>query len=199
MAAYTTNEEIDEVLKRHHTNMFYFVLKKLKYDECLAEDVYQDACIKIFLALRAGKYTKGKGTVSTWMYKICSNVIHDHYRERKKNPAIPNNALFNEDTFEEGSGFYRVIRKIVEDKHTEDQDRQFKVQHDIHFKMVEASIKKIETYNDRMCLYYQFVKGDSSKRIASKLMIKENTVRTNIFRAKKKLREIILEDKLIAA
>ncbi len=199
MAAYTTMDEINEVLKRYERSMFYFVLRGVKYDKQLAEDIYQNALIKIFLGLKDGKYTSAKGDVSTWMYRICLNTINDHYRNDKKNPAAVNKNLFDEELFEEGSTFYTVVRKIVADKELELQDRERKILQGAQFELIKTSIDKIKGFDARMSLRYQFVDGMRGQEIAVLLGIEEKTVRTNIHRAKKQLKDIMLKDNLIAA
>ncbi|MBW2524621.1 MAG: RNA polymerase sigma factor [Deltaproteobacteria bacterium] len=62
-----------------------------------AEDVLQDAYIKAFQALAAGRFD-GRSSVATWLYRIATNACLDALRRRKVRPvaeAQPPEASFD--------------------------------------------------------------------------------------------------------
>ena len=69
-------------------NLYYGIMFKMAYKWCInkdmAEDITQDACIK--LARGLGNF-KGQSRFTTWLYRIVINTGHDYIRTHNRNPA----------------------------------------------------------------------------------------------------------------
>jgi RNA polymerase sigma factor (sigma-70 family) len=64
-------------------NSIYFLVK----DKYLAEDIFQDAFIKVIDTLQNGKYND-EGKFLPWVLRICHNLCVDHFRKVKRTPTI---------------------------------------------------------------------------------------------------------------
>lgn len=84
------NEQcLETLITRHKSKIFSHILKKVHNRE-LAEDVFQDAFIKVIACLKQGKYTED-GKFSAWVIRIAHNLIIDFYRKSKnKKEVVPN-------------------------------------------------------------------------------------------------------------
>lgn len=69
-----------EIYKRY-SNALYGILLRIVGDEELAQDVLQEAFVKIWRY--AAKYDRARGTVFTWMLNIARNQAIDFLRSRQ--------------------------------------------------------------------------------------------------------------------
>lgn len=86
------SESLDELIKRHKDRIFTSIVLLVK-DKNLAEDIFQDAFIRIIDTLRTGNYTD-EGKFLPWALRIAHNLCVDHFRKVKRSPLVQNN---NED------------------------------------------------------------------------------------------------------
>lgn len=70
----------EALLTRHYETMYKFAYKYCG-DKDIAEDITQEACIKLARAI--GKY-KGKSAFTSWLYTVVLNVARDEFRHRQK-------------------------------------------------------------------------------------------------------------------
>ena len=85
-------ESLEELIKRHKDRIFTSIVLLVK-DKNLAEDIFQDAFIRIIDTLRTGNYTD-EGKFLPWALRIAHNLCVDHFRKVKRSPLVQNN---NED------------------------------------------------------------------------------------------------------
>jgi RNA polymerase sigma-70 factor (ECF subfamily) len=102
------SSSLDVLINRHKNKVFSYILMVVKNRE-LAEDIFQDAFIKVIKSLHSGKY-KEEGRFVSWVMRIAHNLIIDHYRKDKHLKTISdddsevplfNSAKFSEDTIEQ--------------------------------------------------------------------------------------------------
>ncbi len=70
---------LDLVYKRYAVSLFAVVMRIIK-DDALAEDVLQEALMKIWRF--STSYSKEKGSLFTWMVSICRNTAIDKTRSK---------------------------------------------------------------------------------------------------------------------
>jgi len=70
-----------EVIYDRFSDALFGVLCRILPDEALAEDVLQEAFVKIWH--NAAKYERGKGTIFTWMLNIARNLAIDKLRGKQ--------------------------------------------------------------------------------------------------------------------
>lgn len=84
---------LESLITRHKEKVYTSILFLVK-DQSLAEDIFQDAFIKVIDTLRSGKY-KEEGKFLPWVMRISYNLCIDHFRRQKRNPTITNSEGFD--------------------------------------------------------------------------------------------------------
>ncbi|QEC52581.1 RNA polymerase ECF family sigma subunit [Anseongella ginsenosidimutans] len=115
VALYTRGDEnaLEELVKRYRSKIYTTILLQVK-DSSIAEDIFQDAFIKVINTLRAGKYNE-EGKFLPWVIRIAQNLVIDHFRKEKRTPVI---------TTSDGFDIFKVLHFTdgnVEDKILHDQ------------------------------------------------------------------------------
>ena len=83
----TGNENgLQELLRRHKSKIYTSIYLLVK-DQYLAEDIFQDAFIKVINTLRSGRYNE-EGKFLPWVMRIAHNLVIDHFRKEKRTPII---------------------------------------------------------------------------------------------------------------
>lgn len=88
------NEKGLEVLvNRHQAKVYGYIISKIRDTE-LANDIFQDAFMKVIQTLKKGAYNE-EGKFLPWLMRISHNLIIDHYRREKRMPTISPNSEFD--------------------------------------------------------------------------------------------------------
>jgi len=97
VSAYVSgNEEaFKQLLKRHKSNVFHYILSKVK-DRELADDIFQDTFIKVIKTLKAGNYNE-EGKFLPWVLRIAHNLVVDHFRRTNKVRMISESSSYSEE------------------------------------------------------------------------------------------------------
>lgn len=74
------------LINRHQEKLFTSIYLLVK-DRALAEDIFQDAFVKIIATLKSGKYNE-EGKFIQWASRIARNLVIDHFRRSNKMPFI---------------------------------------------------------------------------------------------------------------
>jgi RNA polymerase sigma-70 factor (ECF subfamily) len=69
----------DELVARHKVRLFRHIRRRIA-DPHKAEDLTQEAFLRLFRAARDGGYSAGRARVVTWLFTIAANVVTDHLR-----------------------------------------------------------------------------------------------------------------------
>ena len=77
---------ISRLFNKHQDRLYTYIFFLVKKQE-VAEDVFQDAFIKAFNSIKAGKY-KDDGRFFPWISRIAHNLVIDYFRIQKKNKMI---------------------------------------------------------------------------------------------------------------
>lgn len=75
-----------ELMARHQNRIFttiFFIVK----DRPMAEDIFQEAMIKIIRLINDGKYDE-KGKFVSWAVRIARNLAIDYYRKDRRSPQM---------------------------------------------------------------------------------------------------------------
>lgn len=81
-------EALESLVLRHKDKLYTSILFLVK-DKYLAEDIFQDAFIRIIDTMRGGRYTE-EGKFLPWAMRIAHNLCVDHFRKVKRTPTIRN-------------------------------------------------------------------------------------------------------------
>lgn len=83
----TGNENgLQELLRRYKSKIYTSIYLMVK-DQYLAEDIFQDAFIKVINTLRSGRYNE-EGKFLPWVMRIAHNLVIDYFRKEKRTPVI---------------------------------------------------------------------------------------------------------------
>lgn len=81
------NEEaFEELVSRHKSRVFTTIYLIVK-DKSIAEDLLQDAFIKVVNTIKSGKYNE-EGKFLPWVLRIAHNLAIDYFRRNKRYPTI---------------------------------------------------------------------------------------------------------------
>ncbi len=82
------NGAFDILLKRYESKVFTYLVYSVHSQE-LAEDLFQDAFMRIITTLQQKRYTEN-GKFSSWVMRIAHNLVIDYYRQNKGENFISN-------------------------------------------------------------------------------------------------------------
>jgi RNA polymerase sigma-70 factor, ECF subfamily len=90
------NEQAFEVLLMRHKNKIYnYVFSKIR-DHAVAQDIFQDAFMKIIRTLKKGSYNE-EGKFLPWAMRISHNLVIDHFRRTNKVKMVSETSSKSED------------------------------------------------------------------------------------------------------
>jgi RNA polymerase sigma factor (sigma-70 family) len=80
------NDALSVLLSRYKDKIFTTIFYLVK-DKSLAEDLFQDVCIKIIDKLRSNQYNE-EGKFLHWALRISHNICVDYFRREKRSVTI---------------------------------------------------------------------------------------------------------------
>jgi len=105
------------LVNRHKDKMFTSIYMLVR-ERSIAEDILQDAFVKIVSTLKSGKYNE-EGKFIQWAMRIARNLVIDHFRKAKKMPTVNDsegNDVFSYINVQEENQEEFVIRNEREQK-----------------------------------------------------------------------------------
>ncbi|HHZ02784.1 MAG TPA: sigma-70 family RNA polymerase sigma factor [Tissierellia bacterium] len=168
-------DAFEELIKDYKKSAYNIALRMLRNVED-AEDVSQEAWIKIFKSIRNFNM---ESSFKVWMYRIVVNTCIDF--KRKKNI----NAVSIDETLDLGSGS-EIQREIADDSNNPDIliDRNYDTQ------MVNDAINKLED-SFKTIIILRDIQGFTYKEISEILSCNLGTVKSRLSRARKNLKEVL--------
>jgi RNA polymerase sigma-70 factor (ECF subfamily) len=112
-----SNEALEVLIHRYKDKIFSSILFLVK-DKFLAEDLFQDAFIKIIDNIRNNHYTE-EGKFLPWAMRITRNLCVDHFRKVKRAPAVKtsdNHDIFELFSFNEEACDSKMMQEETHDK-----------------------------------------------------------------------------------
>ena len=163
-------KSFDELILKHRNNLIFFITRYVKNVE-IAEDIFQDVALYI---LENKDYYNFDYSFKTYLYMIAKSKTIDFIKKQKNINSI-NDANFElEDT--------RLLEEIILTK-----DRQKKIQNVMR--------KMLPEY--QLVIYLTQIEGVSYKDTALIMNKKESQIKTLSFNARKKLRQLMLDEKVV--
>lgn len=170
------------LIERHQKELFTFIFYKVM-DEDLANDIFQDAFMKIIITLKQKRYNE-EGKFILWAKRIAHNLIIDHYRLKAKNVKISETTYENEEY-----SIFDIIREPSEN--IEDQ---------LVSEQINSDLLKMLAYlpeNQQEVIRLRFFDNLSFKEIAEQTETSINTTLGRVRYALINLRKIMEDNKLI--
>src|SRR5688572_29669886 len=110
-------DALSTLVYRYKDKLYTSILFLVK-DKYLAEDIFQDAFIRIIDTMRGGRYTE-EGKFLPWAMRIAHNLCVDHFRKVKRTPTIRNGEdkdIFEVLNFSEDSAETTMMRRQSHDR-----------------------------------------------------------------------------------
>ncbi|MBN1632741.1 MAG: sigma-70 family RNA polymerase sigma factor [Ignavibacteria bacterium] len=169
---------------------FSLCMKILK-EKNESEDALQDSFIKLYNSIQSGQFEE-KSSLSTYFYRIVYNTAIEYYRKyRAKNFNIVSFEV-NESSFREGDELTRNLNII-----TRKTGNTSSTENDVTLDEVNGIINEYlnslpEHYSVILTMFY--INELSINEISEILRIPSGTIKSRIFRAREKLKEILLSN-----
>ena len=167
----------EDIVREYERNVYNIALR-MSGDREDALDISQESFLKAFHSLRS---FSGDSKFSVWLYRIVSNTCLDFLRERKRRAEVP---LVRGD--DEG-----------EAEQTEIPDESLAPEALLERKLTREALRRgLESLpeDQRKILLLREIQGFSYEEIAEILSLESGTVKSRIFRARRKLCEFLSED-----
>ena len=155
------NEKAFEVLLMRHKDCIYRAIHMKVRDTALAQDIFQEAFIKVVNTLKSGNYNE-EGKFLPWAMRIAKNLVIDHFRKANKVRLISESSSMRDD--------FNIFHTLkLEDDNVQDQLTKTELE--------EQVLELVEELPDtqRDILHMRIFKGMSFKDIAEKEDISINT------------------------
>lgn len=81
------NQKALEILINRYKDKIYTAIFMLVKDEFTADDIFQDAFLKMIKTIRGGKYAE-QGKFLPWAMRVAHNLCMDHFRKVKHNVSV---------------------------------------------------------------------------------------------------------------
>ena len=167
----------EPLVREHEKNVYNLALRTLGNAQD-AEDVTQEAFLKAYRSLAS---FRGESKFSVWLYRIVTNLCLDALRAGKRRAA---QSL----TVESENG---------EDEELSVPDERFSPEHLLDRKLTREAVQRgLGQLSDeaRQILLLREIQGMSYDEIAETLSLDLGTVKSRIFRARKRLCAFLLQD-----
>lgn len=167
-----------EALVRAHEKTVYNIALRMLGNPQDAEDAAQDAFLKAYRSMDA---LQNNDRFSVWLYRIVSNVCLDQLRTRKRRQETSVTVENDEGELEE----------------LELPDERFSPAHLLDRKLTREAVQRgLNALSDeaRNILLLREIRGLSYEEIGQALNLEPGTVKSRLFRSRKKLCEILLQD-----
>ena len=102
-----------EVLLLRHKERIYSYIFNMVRDEDLANDIFQEAFIKVISTIKQGKYCES-GKFIPWITRISHNLVIDYFRKKSSDKTISNINQEGNDIFDTVSLCDCSIQDIIE-------------------------------------------------------------------------------------
>ena len=163
-------KSFEELILRHRNNLIFFITRYVKSIET-AEDIFQDIALYI---LENKDYYNFDYSFKTYLYMIAKSKTIDFIKKQKNIDSIDDGNFEIEDA--------RLLEEIILTK-----DRQNKIQNVMR--------KMLPEY--QLVIYLTQIEGLSYKDTALIMNKKESQIKTLSFNARKKLRLLMIDEKVV--
>lgn len=158
-------EAWDELVRRYHDRLFFYVRRMVDHDEQAAQ-LLQEVWVKVLQNLRS---LRQGSRLAPWLYSITRHVVMSHYRERYSTVAVADHAELDEQPTDDSTDSARF------------EDAEL-----IHFGLSRIG------WAEREVLTLHFLDDLSVAEIATVLDIPPGTVKSRLHRAKSELRQVLV-------
>lgn len=169
------------VYEQYHRYIFHLCLK-LTRNQNEAEDLAQEVWVKI---VRYEKQLHEVDRIKAWITTVTMNTFRDRYRKNVRRTKYMVNQPENLDV--------PILDLIANNElSTEEQIERVAIT-----KIVQEKMEQLDSIYQKT-LWYFYVDQYSLAEISALMKVSIGTVKSRLFRAKKRLKEILLQDQAVA-
>ena len=118
------SKSFEVLIERHKNRLFSYIYYTVK-DRHMAEDIFQETCIKAITTILNGRYSES-GRFLPWVTRIAHNLIIDYFRQEKQlnvfstdsfDFSILNSSQYSEHTIEDKmmrEQIYADVRNLID-------------------------------------------------------------------------------------
>ena len=165
----------EELVLRYEGTVYNLALRMVSNREDAA-DMTQETFIKAYNSLSS---FRGDSKFSVWLYRICSNVCLDFLRSKSRRPQTSLVSLDDDDD----------VQLDIPDPAAGPEEQLMKK---LSMQSVSEGLERLPD-KQRQILAMREIGGMSYAEIGQALSLEEGTVKSRIFRARKKLCAFLLE------
>ena len=173
---------LNEVYEEYNRYIYHLCLK-LTRNKAEAEDLMQEVWVKV---VRYESYVAQVDHLKAWLTTICMNTFRDRYR---KNVRRSKYMMNQPDTLD-----VPVLDLVPND----DLSTEELIEKEDVAKVVQEKISQLDGIYKNTLLYF-YVHQLSSIEIADIMKVSIGTVKSRLFRAKARLKEMVLSDEAAAS
>jgi RNA polymerase sigma-70 factor, ECF subfamily len=187
-------EAFRKIVERYKDRAFSLTLKILK-NSSEAEDSLQDAFLKLYKSLIEKKY-EGTAKFSTYFYSIVYNSAVDYYRKYRLKRFNITSIDVTDANYREGDELTKYFNETEIDDRLYIEDLNLNTEKNVMSSEIQKIVSKYitaipEHYSVILTMFY--VNELSQNEISEILSLPLGTVKNRIFRAKEKLKEVLLK------
>ncbi len=145
-----------------------------------ARDLAQEAFVKAYNNLATFRL---ESSFYTWLYRIAMNLAIDHVRKQKRRKTT---------SFEDSIGA-RDETGAIDEMHQQESPRRALERKELYARIMDAMDKLPD--DQRQVVLLRELEGLSYKEIADVMDIPEGTVMSRLFYARKRLQQLLTQDK----
>lgn len=171
--------EAFEALVVQHQNLVYSLALRMVGNEQDANDLTQDAFLRAFRSISS---FRGDSKFSVWLYRLTNNICLDFLRASRRRKTVSLNHFLSD----EDEGIELEI-----------PDERFSPESELEKSELQATLQRGLMYlpdEQREILLMREINGLTYDEIALELSLEPGTVKSRIFRARKKLCNILMRD-----
>ena len=169
-------DAFEEVIAKYEKRVFSLIYNMLKNDNDI-EDIAQEVFVKVYRNIH--KF-KGNSSLYTWIYRITTNLCLDYMKKQKSVIYIDEKLQLDDGEVE----FQIPCEEKLQDELYEEKEIKRKL---------EKCIAKLPD-KQRVMIVLRDIKGFSYEEISDILEMKLGTVKSQINRARLKLKELLEKD-----
>ena len=170
---------ISILIDRHKKRVTDYINLMVK-DRDVADDIFQEAMIKVLKFLREGRYTES-GRFLSWVLRIAHNQVIDHFRQAKQQNQVT----------ESDAGYDILNTRKFSDSTVEDK---------LVLSQIQDDVRRLVDYlpeEQREVVLMRYFNGLSFKEIADMTNVSINTALGRMRYALINLRKLVEEHQLI--
>lgn len=156
-------KEFDNIWRKYHNGLFYFILSLVGNGPINAEDILHDAYLKAFMAATQLRNVK---KAKKWLFQIAKNVVLDELKRNEKHITI-DLSLLDELISHDEIGIMNLDRVMIDE----------------YLKMLPEDFRKM--------LYFHIYYDLTAAELAQMYQISYIALRKHLYRAKKKIAKML--------